>query len=78
MPRIMIHCPSGGGEVPTGYRTTDVDLTVASQSRFFRCSCGRIHDWKEDVAWAEVGPSAWRGGGLEPALRDAVLSRSIE
>ena len=58
MPRIMIHCPFGEGDVPTGYRTTDVDLTIVTHTRSFRCSCGRIHDWNGDIAWAETHASA--------------------
>lgn len=55
MPRIMITCPSGRGSVPTGYRTADVDLTMRSHTRAFRCSCGQIHTWSEEAAWAEQG-----------------------
>ena len=78
MPRIMIHCPFGEGDVPTGYRTTDVDLIVRSHTRSFRCSCGRIHDWTGDVAWAEADRTARRGDGLEPPLQDAVFGKPVE
>jgi hypothetical protein len=64
----MITCPSGRGSVPTGYRTADVDLTLRSHTRSFRCSCGQIHEWSEETAWAEQGLSAAtrRGSGLDP------------
>ena len=54
MPRIMINCPAGAGDVPTGFRTSDIEPETWSQTRAFRCTCGRIHDWNEDVAWIET------------------------
>ena len=53
MARIMTLCPSGRGAVPTGYRTADLDLTVKSHTRSFRCVCGVVHSWNEDAAWPE-------------------------
>lgn len=58
MARIMITCPAGRGAVPTGYRTTDIDLTTPSHTRAFRCACGQIHSWNEAAAWVELGLAA--------------------
>jgi len=58
MARIMITCPDGRGAVPTGYRTSDIDLTTRSHTRSFRCACGQIHSWSEDAAWVEEGLAA--------------------
>jgi len=70
MTRIMITCPSGRGAVPTGYRSGDVDLTIRSHTRSFRCYCGQIHIWSEEMAWAEQGltAAASRSYGLVPTL----------
>ncbi|HEY8574003.1 hypothetical protein [Phenylobacterium sp.] len=53
MARILISCPAGRGDVPTGYRTGDLDLGAGPFSRSFRCTCGDIHTWDETQAWAE-------------------------
>lgn len=54
----MIKCPSGRGAVPTGYRTADVDLMTPSHPRSFRCSCGEVHSWSVEDAWAEERSAA--------------------
>lgn len=69
MTRIMITCPSGRGAVHTGYRSADLDLTLRSHTRSFRCTCGQIHSWSEEMAWAEQGlTAARRNCGLGPQL----------
>ena len=76
MPRIMISCPSGRGDVPTGYRTADIDLSTRSHIRSFRCCCGSVHSWSEDDAWAEAGFPAGerRSLGRELVSEDAAGS----
>lgn len=64
----MISCPSGRGEVPTGYRTADVDLTLRVQTRAFRCACGEVHSWNEDAAWPEAPRSAAASTASRPEL----------
>lgn len=53
MPRILIDCDAGLGAVPTGYRTSDLDLAADSHPRSFRCLCGAVHTWVVEAAWAE-------------------------
>ena len=73
MPRIMINCPSGAGSVPTGYRTSDIDPATWSHTRAFRCACGLVHQWNEDLAWVETDSTVdGRRHGLEPALPGAA------
>lgn len=70
MPRILVTCPSTGDAVATGYRTQDIDLSAQNQCRSFRCSCGQVHAWESNAAWAEEGmtESARRVYGLsDPA-----------
>ena len=63
----MTTCTATGAEVPTGYRTQDIDLSQMTESRAFRCQCGAIHTWGPENAHVEEG--------LTPAgLRAADLS----
>lgn len=66
MPRVMTLCPSGLGPVPTGYRTGDLDLSMRSHRRSFRCACGEIHSWCEDMAWVEAPTQAPGGDARAP------------
>jgi LSD1 subclass zinc finger protein len=59
MPRIIIHCPATGQEVPTGHRTQDLDLNLMEGARSFRCPvCHSVHAWSRDEAQVEPGPPA--------------------
>jgi hypothetical protein len=53
MPRIMTECPSTHQLVPTGYRSTDLDLQTMLGDRAFRCPCGKVHVWNAGAALVE-------------------------
>lgn len=54
MPRILTTCTTDGVTVPTGYRTTDLELKDASGPRAFRCpSCQQVHNWTRHNAFSE-------------------------
>ena len=55
MPRIITTCPTTGQLVPTGYRSTDLDLAQPSGVKSFRCSsCGKVHEWSARDASVEA------------------------
>ncbi|HEV2530301.1 hypothetical protein [Phenylobacterium sp.] len=55
MPRILTTCPTTGQEVPTGYRSADVDLETESGSWSFRCTvCEQVHAWTASEASVEA------------------------
>jgi len=46
MPRILTTCPNTGQTVPTGYRSTDLELDKLATPMSFRCSvCEKVHAW---------------------------------
>jgi hypothetical protein len=54
MPRILTTCEATGQTVPTGHRTTDLELNDVTGPRNFRCpACQEVHAWTRDNAVIE-------------------------
>ena len=65
MPRILTTCPTTNTLVPTGQRTTDLDLASFAGQRAFRCpACQEVHTWTGPVAVVEKTISL---GAFRPA-----------
>lgn len=55
MSRILTTCPTSGTLVPTGHRTSEIDLATMSAPRSFRCTvCKEIHTWAAHEATIET------------------------
>lgn len=55
MPRIVTTCPTTGQTVPTGYRSTDLDLEQLAGPMSFRCTaCEKVHAWMATDASVEA------------------------
>jgi hypothetical protein len=58
MARILTICPTTGQEVPTGYRSADIDLETNEGSWSFRCSvCEQVHAWTASEAIVAAAPT---------------------
>lgn len=54
MYRIMTTCPTSGALVPTGHRTSEIDLATMTITRSFRCTvCKEVHTWAAHEATIE-------------------------
>ena len=54
MPRILTTCPTSGELVPTGHRTSELDVAEMSAARSFRCAtCQQVHTWTAEEAVIE-------------------------
>ena len=54
MPRILTTCPTSGAIVPTGHRTSGLDIATMDAPRSFRCpTCQEVHTWNADEAMVE-------------------------
>lgn len=54
MARILTTCPTSGEMVPTGHRTSELDVAEMSAPRSFRCStCQQVHTWTAGEAIIE-------------------------
>jgi len=75
MPRILTTCPTTRAVVPTGLRTSALDIATMRDSRQFSCpTCHEVHSWTAQDAIVEktLKLSTFRDGAAPP--QPAMLS----